>query len=495
MVGMVLAAGLVLLTVGPAGAEETFTFYGSGWGHGIGMSQYGSYGLAQDGWGAKKILTHYYRQTDVRTRDAPADRYRIGLLQSRSRVTFTAVGGSIELVVGSRVAAHLRAGRSAEVVRRDGRYRVIVGDRRRSYATNGALIVKRSTGAVVSVSPWGSSVGRGRLELAAAGASSMHLVAVLGAEAYLRGIAEVPSSWPSAALQAQAIAARTYAFRKVAADPAQRRSGCACGLYGDTRDQYYVGWPKEAGPSGARWVDAVRATRKQIVTYGGKPIPTYYSSSSGGYTEDIENVWVGASSAPYLQGVCDPGDYLDANPNRTWSASLGAATVTSRLRSLTGNIGTVTGFSEYRLGDSGRVRTIRVKGTGGSKVVKGWDVRSALGLKDTRFRVNQDRNITGRLRRAYDELMCRPGLARADDVSITGGKYQVFETGRLYLNDGRNDVVWLRGPVLAEYLERGGHGSSLRLPVSLERTADDGWLGRFEGGTIRCTSSGVCSTT
>ena len=485
---------LALLPLAPAGADETFTFYGSGWGHGIGMSQYGAFGLAQDGWSAPEILTHYYRGTRVGSMASPVRKLRIGLLQGRHRVTLTASGGHLTLVLRGDRVGRIRSGKTKFVEASGGRYMIgRPGRTGRSRGTLGNLRVKRAPGAVATVAGWGS-VGQGRLELAGASGSSMHLVAVMKPEAYLRGVAEVPSSWPRESLEAQAIAARTYAFRKVKGDPGQRRSGCACGLYGDTRDQYYAGWSKETGPSGERWVSAVAATKGLVVTYGGSLIPTYYSSSSGGFTESVQNVWVGASPAPYLKGVCDPGDWVSANGNRTWSASFSASGLTSKLRSLTGNIGTVTGFGSYDLGVSGRVRTIKVKGSSGSAVVEGWDLRGKLGLKDTRFRVGQDRNVTGKIRRAYDDLMCRPGVATAPAQEISGGKVQEFEEGRMYLNEGHASAVWLRGPVLDAYLAEGGPGSSLGLPRSLDKTSDGGWLGAFDGGTITCPPSGVCTS-
>src|SRR5207249_3565900 len=127
---------------------------------------------------------------------------------------------------------------------------------------------------------------------------------------YLLGLSEVPSSWPTAALEAQAVAARTYALEKVER-LGQHRSFCDCGLYSSTADQVYGGWDKEAAADGARWAAAVARTRHQIVAYHGVPIQAYYSSSSGGHTESNDAVWGGAP-LPYLRGVCDPGDDTSA---------------------------------------------------------------------------------------------------------------------------------------------------------------------------------------
>ncbi|HYH28332.1 MAG TPA: SpoIID/LytB domain-containing protein [Actinomycetota bacterium] len=486
--GLGVCLALALSLAAPASAEETFTFYGSGWGHGIGLSQYGAYGLAKEGWSSSTILKHYYQGAKVGSRSAPARRFRIGLAQSRSSITVSAELGSFKVVARGKVVARVRQGRSR-------RFRVSSGVLRMGRKSLGSVAkVKRGRGAIIHVSQLVHSLNRGRLEISAASSSRAHAVAILRPEQYLRGLAEVPSSWPMAALQAQAIAGRTYAFRKVADSPGQRRSGCACGLYASTRDQYYAGATKELGSSGSRWVEAVKSTKSTVATYNGSLITTFYSSSSGGFTENVENVWSGSSAKPYLKGVCDPGDFVDANSNRTWSQSFGASSVTRKLRSLTGNIGTVTGFSDYTLGVSGRVKRVRVNGTSGSKTVDGWDLRGELGLKDTRFRVNRNLNVTGRIRQRYDALGCAPGRATGEITDVPNGRFQDFEEGRIYLTRSTDVSVWLRGAVLDHYLARGGHASSLGLPVDLVRSADGTWVGSFQGGTITCPPSGSCSS-
>ncbi|HVM12397.1 MAG TPA: SpoIID/LytB domain-containing protein [Actinomycetota bacterium] len=495
LVGIMVVVALFPLG-GSASANTTFTFHGSGWGHGIGLSQYGAFGLAQEGWSANRILKHYYSGTSVAEMSPPAKHFRIGLVQSRSAVTIEAVGGRMRLTLTSgKVIETVPSGGRRRIERTDGRFRVgAPGTTGRLWGSSGdALRVTRLDGGSIHLAEWGHTLNRGRLELAGASSSRLHAVAIIGPQAYLYGIAEVPSSWPGATLQAQAIAARTYAFRKVASTPGQRRSDCACALVASTRDQYFIGREKELGPMGDRWVAAVRDTVGRVVRHNGNLITTYYSSSSGGFTENVENVWSGAAATPYLKAVCDPGDFLASNPNRTWSADFSDATLTSRLRSLTGSIGTITRFTEYRLGISGRVKTVKVVGTSGSKVVKGWDLRSALGLKDTRFRVGKNLNVVGKIREAYDEQMCAPGRATSAQRSIAGGRFQEFQRGRMYLNDATAAVTWLRGPVLDAYLARDAHAGSLGLPRSLTRLADGGWRGRFDGGTIECSAGGTCS--
>jgi SpoIID/LytB domain protein len=122
---------------------------------------------------------------------------------------------------------------------------------------------------------------------------------------YLRGLAEVPASWPAAALQAQVIAARNYALSEYRSGTSPLCGGCH--LWDDTRSQVYRGWDAES--VSARWVSAVRATqtsstRGLVVLYGKTPARTYYSSSSGGRTRDAAQVF--GSAVPYLRSVSDP---------------------------------------------------------------------------------------------------------------------------------------------------------------------------------------------
>ena len=488
---LVATLGLVGALAAPASAQTSFTLFGAGWGHGVGMSQYGAYGLALEGWTAPQILHHYYTGVSVEQRDPPKKRYRVGLAQGRSAITVSVIEGKARLSVGRKRIAVLGPG-SHRVRLRAGRYRIsrIV---RRPKAVK-PLRARLSSGGVIRVAEWGRELGRGVLELRRASKTSMHAVAILKPEEYLYGLGEVPSSWPKAVLQAQAIAARTYAHRRILSP----RTGCACQIYADTRDQAYVGLEKETGTAGGRWVEAVNATASRVVTYGGEPISTLYSSSSGGYTENVENVW-GGSPAPYLKGRCDPGDYVESNPNRTWKVALDGAALAAKLRSTLGwDVATVTGLEDKARGVSGRVVKMAVKGTrpgGGafSATTSGWSLRGALGLKDTRFWVNTDLTVTGAIRAAYDDLDCAPGLATGGNQQVPGGVVQVFQTGRMYARAG-GTAFWLHGRVLDTYLASGEHAGSLGFPTSTVVAAPDGTeSATFEGGAIACPPSADCA--
>ena len=138
---------------------------------------------------------------------------------------------------------------------------------------------------------------------------------------YLKGIGEMPSSWPAAALQAQVIAIRSYALSKNGVF----RTECDCEIYGSTKDLAFVGYSKEIEAGwGSKWVDAVTATSTDAssglaVTLRGRPVATYFFTSSGGHTQDVIDVW--GSNLTWLQAVPDPWSLdLSLNPGyATWT--------------------------------------------------------------------------------------------------------------------------------------------------------------------------------
>jgi SpoIID/LytB domain protein len=161
------------------------------------------------------------------------------------------------------------------------------------------------------------------------------------ADEYIRGIGEVPSSWPAEALKAQAVAARSYALATVISAnvatsavpltgyPKKVRAGCLCQVYATTADQNYVGYGKETAASGGAWVAAVAGTAPasdgQIVMSGSTVVKTFFSSSTGGLTQAVNEVW--GSSAPWLTTVDDHWSLNAPNPNAAWSRTLSQASL------------------------------------------------------------------------------------------------------------------------------------------------------------------------
>jgi SpoIID/LytB domain protein len=352
------------------------------------------------------------------------------------------------------------------------------------------LYVVYGNGARVVVPEAGHAYSRGFIELNLYNCESgcrERMILVVGAEEYLYGLSEVPSSWPVPALQAQAVAARTYAFTKVASS-GQHRPVCNCALFASSFDQVYAGWDKEAGVDGDRWVAAVDATSGEVVTYQGQTIQAFYMSSSGGFTEDNENVW-GGTPIPYLRGVCDPGDYTSDNPNAVWDLSLPADRVTRRLGL---GIGPVTGFTDTVRGVSGRIVTTVVRGASGTAEVSGSTLRSALDLPDDRVWVNANRQITGSIRQKYDATNCRAGLPTSPEVPVAGGIRQQFQRAAIYFKTGIGPHM-LSGSVLGFYLKKGGPNGKLGFPTSdVVRLENGATRATFERGRITCSVSGAC---
>jgi stage II sporulation protein D len=470
----------------PASADSSFRFYGSGYGHGIGMSQWGAYGLARMGWSHSHILTHFYRGTRVVQKALP-DRIRVGLTSGRSVVHLRAQSGPVRLWMGAAGKRLVGKIPSADT------WRVIA--RKRDWA------VRRPNGSLVGGHGWGApsvdmivtyqdtrsrvfipeadaiwyrgfSYARGSIEMnltdcGDGNGCSERLIARLGFEDYLLGLGEVPASWPMEAMRAQADAARTYAAYSLV--HYGRRGDCNCDLTDGASDQTYIGYNREAGADGDRWIHAVRSTAGQVVTYNGGLIQAFYAASDGGHSDSVEDVWHGGDPAyrvRWLTGVCDPGEWTGANPWTKWTKRFSASEVTSRLEPYTGAIGTVRRFGTIRRGGGGRIISARVIGSNGSDPVTGSQLKGALGLFDERVWINSDHTITGPIRTRYDRLGCRPGLPTSRQRAVTGGAQQFFAHGGLYRNGDADMTVWLKGAIDREFRAVGAAAGRLGVPTS-----------------------------
>ena len=416
MLALVLA--LVLQVAAPANAARKVVITGGGWGHGLGLSQWGAYGRALNGDTATQILKHYYTGVEVKTLDLPST-VRVGLLQARSSISFgarpvTKDGGTIAFrVPGAAEAVATSGGGAAWRVEPapSGGIRLF---------KNGDQIIKDGVGVFAGSKPlrvvfakFGTAVRvvekdnyyrHGFLEIdtyagSCLGGQCLRLVAEVPLEEYLLGIAEVPASWPVESLKTQAIIARTYAAYEIV-NKGQHQTYCNCAVYDNSYDQVYMGDDRrvDAGTYWSRWRNAVEDTQKVGVTYAGNLIQAFYMSSSGGHTEDNEDVW-GGTPIPYLRGVPDRADSVAANPNHSWRVTMSWSDFSSRLNSYfaTGSLQSFKLLSPY--GASGRVSVVMSPDKGGARIVgsartvraSGLQIKSALGLKDTLFRVDVTR--------------------------------------------------------------------------------------------------------
>jgi len=188
-------------------------------------------------------------------------------------------------------------------------------------------------------------------------------------ETYVRGVisAEVSASWPMAALEAQAVASRTFALTAHA-------GGSKFDVYADDRSQVYLGKAAET----SRTNTAVTATAGQIVTYAGQPAITYFFAGSGGQTESVQNAFPGSAPEPWLVSVADP---YEAGPLRHWTQTLSFASATSRLGGLVK--GSLSGIEVLKRGSSPRIVSAEVLGSKGSSLVSGPELEARLGLYST----------------------------------------------------------------------------------------------------------------
>lgn len=369
---------------------SSFTVAGAGWGHGVGMSQYGAYGMALDGNSATSILRHYYTGADVAYRDTDK-LVRVQVLSGVSSTQIRASGGQSRIRIGGSTVATLPAGTTITVSAVSSGLRVQANGQSwtTASASNRIHIEWASTryfnpGSSVqvntSVTGAQGTYRHGRLELQSIGGRVNAVNVVNVTDEYMLGIAEMPSSWSPAALQAQVIAARSYALSTM---PTSVRTSCDCHLYDDTRSQNYTGWKKENESTyGVRWRSAVLATinssgRGGVVVHSGTVIGAYYYSSSGGRTQNSEDVWV--SALPYLRSVDDRWSLQSRNPYSSWTTTVTQAS----MRSAFGLPNVTRVVISQRSDGNAALRVTAYAVDGRSATITGEQLRSRLGLRST----------------------------------------------------------------------------------------------------------------
>ena len=355
-----LLAALVLalaLALAPgAGAGSLFVVTGKGWGHGVGMSQYGAYGFAQNGWAYDGILAHYYPGTALGP--APVAEVRV-LLAARKKARIGS-DAPFRLTDAGGAAYELPAG----VYELGPELQVDVGGQLVTLASPARF--EPGDAPLAAGRPY-----RGAIVLWSDGAR-VKVVNHLGLEQYLYGVVsrEVPADWPPEALKAQAVAARSYALAGLA-------GAGEFDLYDDVRSQVYGGIQAED----PRTTAAVDATAGQVVLFEGQVAQTFFFSTSGGRTAAAADVW--GEPFPYLVPVDDPYDTL--SPYHQWGPLLLTG------RQLAKALGPLAPKSvrdvAVAVDSSGRVASATLVGNAASTQVSGIDMRRLLGLRSTWFGV------------------------------------------------------------------------------------------------------------
>jgi len=324
---VVLALCIALVAPAPSSAVDIpamFQVHGAGYGHGVGMSQIGARAKALAGDTATAILNYYYKDVAIEPLDdTKILRVNVGHLLTTAKIATATqdaimqifsgdIGDSqdaIPLVVvpvksslnftilGSTVVPSVVTGKKTVSIPRSRIFTIRWSGTRYLPGVDGVISLTHTSTT--------TKYRYGQMQFKAVKAATLgYRIEITNSvrlsDEYLWGVSEVPSSWPEAALQAQAIASRTYAMSKAGI----YRAACDCDLYGEISDQSFLGYAKETEKGwGQFWKAAVTRTAGLTLTQAGKPITAYFTSSSGGQTETSVNAW--GTDKSYTQSVAD----------------------------------------------------------------------------------------------------------------------------------------------------------------------------------------------
>jgi stage II sporulation protein D len=429
-----------------------FVIEGGGWGDGVGLGQWGAEGFALHGWNAREILAHYYPHTTLE-RDQPRETIRV-LLAQQKQVTI-ASRRPFRLVDARGETVHVPA---------------------RTLRLGAALRVgKQELVPPVQVEPgaaplsFGGKGYRGSLTLVRRG-GHLSVVNDVRLELYLRGVvpSEMPRLWQPAAYEAQAIAARSYALA------AARRTGYF-DLYDDTRDQVYGGIAAERPATNA----AVGYTAGEILTYDGQPILAYYSASTGGRTEAVEDAFPGKQPEPYLVSVSDPYDTV--SPLHRWLVRLRLATISRRLDFTPTDV-------LVQHDAAGHVSEVELVGSHQTKMISGLAFSQALGLRSDRFSVDALSLAPPEADAAFGRPLALDGYVRGlagvtlEELGLSGGWRRV---GRVRAAADGRFTITVRPRLTTLYRLEARHLAGPRIAVDVVPWLSVHANGNVMSGTIR----------
>jgi stage II sporulation protein D len=380
----VIGTSTVLTTI-PAQADPAvwaqsgrFTIRGAGWGHGWGMSQYGAYGAARKGLSWKQILAFYYRGTQLSSMPAGTKiKVWITADNDSSLRVLPASGLAVRDGAGHRHTLPVGPNYTSWRISRSGTgYRLSYRNRSGSYLTKstglttGTWSFSTRSKIVKVVLPHGLVRSyRGTVALIKRGSGGRTINSVL-LEDYVKGVvpAEMPTSWATDAVRAQAVAARSYAVRL-------RDFGGYSGfdICDTTACQVYGGVGRETSNGNA----AVRATAGRIVRYRGKVALTQFASSNGGYSAQ--------GDYPYLAAHRDP--YDGVIKSQAWTRVISASSI-GRAWPSVGTVRRLQISSRDGAGAwGGRVKTIKIIGSSRTAIVSGTTFQHMFGMRSSLFTI------------------------------------------------------------------------------------------------------------
>lgn len=457
-------------------SEPYFKFSGGGWGHGIGLSQYGARGYALQGKTYGWILAHYFQGTRLETKPSVTVRVNLDANASARSSWRIQAGSDTSLTVYD---TNNTTDRSSIAPSSTVWITVIAGNTRvsKDVAYVDAGVTKHKPGAVInyftgsctasagglvrivgSSGPFGHTgvSWRGQLYFVPSGDAASKAINYVGIESYLYGVVprESPSSWPAEALKAQAVAARSYAYQDA-------KSGRT--IYCSTKSQVYNGYSRPGSNHEAPSTNAaVNATKGKVVWYGTEtePVKTFFSSSTGGHTASIQDVWTESTPKEYYTGVPDADQ---DNPNYRWSVGpLTSTTVSSKVRTKDANgeaglqysapyPNTIVGMSLERAA-SGYTHHLTIRWSNGQSFrIKGDTMRSALSMKSTKFSVSTTYPTTVTKYQQNDGRLAWVGpwtTARNPEASGSTYAFTPYYSSQLVANFTGTGIVWIgnRGP-------------------------------------------------
>jgi len=429
------------LASSPANAvPNEWIIVGSGWGHGVGLSQYGALGQALDGRSWQDILSHYYPGSSLS--DSPVDKQIIvGLSQDKTAVfvrldKFTddaqlemSIDGNPVATIGSGTIIRIESNGNSVVTSGgdDGRAESRGTGKKISFRISaGSGLINTNSGtpetnAGSALSSPGHRYKYGTLNVVYGGdndgrADLYTSISMRLADEYPLGIAEMSSSWPKAALVAQVVASRSYGLGKANSGI---RGNCGCHIYNNATDQVYVGYSKESDP----WRDAVNsalngAGQPAVLTFGGKAITAYFASSTGGRTMSTLDAWGGNVS--WSQSVDDNWSLNARNPNSRWGVRMSQSAMAAALG--LSNVQSIDVVERY---SSGAARTLVAKDSnGGSVTLSGRTFQARMKLKSTYVIGAVDIALADTLggiptQSGFDEFAYRAQQAAADIAALT----------------------------------------------------------------------------
>jgi SpoIID/LytB domain protein len=376
----------------------TFSFQGSGYGHGVGLSQMGARSMALAGQSSEQIIKYFYKDVAIEQKDdSKILRVNIGHLLTTAKISTATKGSQLQIIqgeagsesilpvfsladsitfsiIGSTVSPRVTLGKTTQVLTRSRTFTIRWAGTR--YLEGPDTLISVSHSGVTQ------KLRYGQIQVKAVKSPAGYRIEMTNsvrlADEYLWGISEMPSFWPVAALEAQAIASRTYALSKAGI----YRSVCDCDLYGSISDQTFLGYAKEIEKKyGVIWKDIVTRTTGLTITQAGIPITAYFSSSSGGKTELAINAW--GSSKAYTQIVDDPGSLdLILNPRFvTWNREVPQSVIAAAFL-----LPDVVSLEILGVNESGTIAQIQATSSTGVKVaLRGETFRSRTKIPSAWF--------------------------------------------------------------------------------------------------------------